>query len=137
MKPISRTIRIIAIILNVVFLAGIVFFLIRLGADPQKFRDWAGFISMFAFSPVTLITIALTFHKKLAILTFILKVIAIIINASFLVILIWVTAIGNVHLKGFAMWLFGLLSYCLPVLNIVAVALTFRNEKATSDTIRV
>ena len=82
---------------------------------------------MFAFSPVTLITIALTFHKKLAILTFILKVIAIIINASFLVILIWVTSIGNVHLKGFAMWLFGLLSCGSPVMNIVAVALTFIN----------
>lgn len=129
MKGISKTLKIIAIVLNAIFLAGIIFFLIRLGANPQNLRDWAGFILIFAFPPVTLITIALTFHKKSQILTFVLNDIAIIVNASFLAILIWVTAIGNVHLKGPAMWLFGLLGYGLPVVNIVAVALTFRLSK--------
>ena len=129
MKGLTYALKIIAIVLNTIFLAGIIFFLIRLGAHPQALRDWAGFILMFAFPPITLITIALTFHKKLEILTSVLKIIAIIVNASFLVILICVTAIGQVHLEGPGMWLLGLLGYGLPIVNILAVALTFRKGK--------
>jgi hypothetical protein len=129
MERLNKAIRINAIILNAVFLLGIILFLIRLGADPRNLRDWAGFISFFAFPPITLITIALTFQKKLQILTLVLKIIAIILNASFLLILIWVTALGNVHLDGIVMWLFGLIGYGLPVINLTAIALTFRRAK--------
>lgn len=132
MERLNKAIKINAIILNAVFLVGIIFFLIRLGADPRNLRDWAGFISIFAFPPITLITIALTFHKKLEILTFALKLIAVILNASFLFILIWVTTLGRVNFEGFAIWLFGLLGYGLPVINLAALALTFRNAKKTS-----
>ena len=124
MKSLAKTLKVIAIVLNTVFLTGLIFFLIRLGAHPQNLRDWAGFILMFAFPPVTLITIALTFNKKFRILTSVLKIITIIVNAFFLLILIYVTSIGNVHLNGFAMWLFGLMGYGLPVINILAVAMT-------------
>ncbi|MHC4623411.1 MAG: hypothetical protein ACYS4W_05860 [Planctomycetota bacterium] len=133
MKGLTKALRIIAIVLNTIFFAGLIFFLVRLGAHPQNLRDWAGFISMFAFPPITLITIALTFHKKCQILTFVLRIIAIIVNPSFLVILIYVTAIGHVHPEGLAMWLLSLLGYGLPVLNVLAVALTFRKPKQTSD----
>jgi len=129
MERLNKAIRINAIILNAVFLVGIILFLIRLGADPRNLRDWAGFISFFAFPPITLITLALTFNKKLEILTFVLKIIAIILNTSFLLILIWVTAIGNVYFEGIIMWLFGLLSYGLPVINLTALALTFIRAK--------
>ena len=135
MKGLTYALKIIAIVLNTIFLAGIIFFLIRLGAHPQTLRDWAGFILMFAFPPITLITIVLICLKKFQILTSVLKIIAIIVNASFLVILICVTAIGHVHLEGLAMWLIGLLGFGLPVVNVLAVALTFRKGKATSDEI--
>lgn len=131
MEKLNKAIRINVIILNAVFFTGMIFFLIRLGADPRNLRDWAGFILIFAFPPITLVTIALTFQKKLQILTFVLKIIAIILNASFLLILIWVTALGRVHLEGIAIWLFGLLGYGLPVINLIALALTFIRTKQT------
>ena len=134
MKSFTKAIKIIAIVLDTIFLAGLIFFLIRLGAQPQTLYDWAGFILMFAFPPITLITIALTFHKKFRILTFFLKIIAIIVNSSFLLILIHATAIGNVHPDDPAKWLFTLLGYGLPVLNILALALTFRKgREKTAD----
>ena len=133
MKGLTKAVKIIAIVLNTIFFAGLIFFLIRHGAHPQYLLDWAGFISIFAFPPITVITIALTFHKKCRILTFALSVIAIIVNASFLVILIYATAIGHVHPEGLAVWLLSLLGYGLPVLNVLALALTFRKPKQTSD----
>jgi len=133
MKSLTKALKITAIVLNAIFFAGIIFVLIMLGAHPQTLRDWAGFILMFAFPPITLITIALTFHKKFQILTSFLRIIAIIVNASFLVILIYATAIGHVHPEGLAVWLLSLLGYGLPVLNVLALALTFRKPKQTSD----
>ena len=133
MKSFTKAVKIIAIVLDTIFLAGLIFLLISLGAHPQSLRDWAGFILMFAFPPITLITIALTFHKKFRILTFFLRIIAIIVNAFFLLVLIHATAIGNVHLNGLAMWLFALLGYGLPVLNILALALTLRKGKEKND----
>jgi len=129
MKGLTKALKIIAIVLNIILLAGLICFLIRLGAHPQTLSDWAGFISMFAFPPITLITIALTFYKKFRILSSVLRIIAVIVNASFLLILICVTAIGRVHLEGLAMWLLGLMGYGLPVLNVLALALTFRKGK--------
>jgi hypothetical protein len=135
MKRLTSVLKIIAIVLNSIFLAGIIFFLIRLGAHPVTLGDLAGFILIFAFPPVTLITLVLICLKKFQILTSILKIIAIIVNTSFLVILVCETAIGHVHLEGLGIWLLGLLGFGLPVVNVLAVALTFRKGKATSDEI--
>lgn len=88
---------------------------------------------MFAFPPITLITIVLTFNKKFQILTSVLKIIAIIVNASFLVTLICMMATGHFHLEGLAMWLLGLPGYGLPVVNVLDVVLTFRKRKETND----
>jgi len=129
MKGVTYALKIIVIVLNGIFLAGLIFFLIRLGAHPRSLSDWAGFISMFAFSPITLITIALTFHKKCRILHSVLRIIAVIVNASFLLVLICFTAIGRVSLEGFLFWMLGLLGYGLPVINVLAMALTFRKLK--------
>ena len=128
MKGLTYALKIIVIVLNTIFLAGIIFFLIRLDAHAQSLRDWAGSILIFALPAVTLITIALTFHKKLEILTSVLRIIAILVNASFLVIFIYETASG--HPKGFLRWLVYVTGYGLPVVNILAVALTFRKGKA-------
>ena len=125
MKGLTYALKIIVIVLNTIFLAGIIFFLIRLDAHAQSLRDWAGSILIFALPAVTLITIALTFHKKLEI---VLRIIAILVNASFLVIFIYETASG--HPKGFLRWLVYVTGYGLPVVNILAVALTFRKGKA-------
>jgi hypothetical protein len=132
MKGVAQALKIIAIVLNVIFSAGLILFLIRLGADPRTLLDWAGFISMFAYPPVTGIAIALTFGKKLQAICLVLRIIAVIVNVLFFIILIYVTAIGNVHLEGPAMWIFGLLSYGLPLVNVLALALTFRKEKEAS-----
>ena len=129
MKGVTKALKIIAIVLNAIFLAGLIFFLIRLGARPRSLSDWAGFISMFAFPPVTLITIALTFHKKCRGLTSVLRIVTVIVNVSFLIILIYFTAIGRVSLEGFLFWMLGILGYGLPVVNVLTLALTFRKEK--------
>jgi len=129
MKGLTYALKIIAIVLNTIFLAGLIFSLIRLGARPRTLSDWAGFISMFAFSPMTLITIALTFHKKCRGLTSVLRIVTVIVNVSFLIILIYFTAIGRVSFEGILFWLLGLLGYGLPFINVLAMTLTFRKEK--------
>ena len=130
MKTLAKGIKITAIVLNGIFLAGLIFFLIRLGARPQGLSDWVGFVSMFAFPPVTGIAIALTFHKRCRILTCVLRIVAVIVNASFLVMLIYVTAIGNVHFDNLVILLVGLLGYGLPVVNIAALLLKGNNREA-------
>jgi len=130
MKGLTKVVKIIAIVLNAIFLAVILLIVIRTGGRPQSLYDLAGFILIFGFPAVTLITIALTFHKRVQILTSVLKIIAIIVNASFLVMFIGATASG--HLKGLAMWLVCVMGLGLPVVNILAMALTFRKGKAAT-----
>ncbi|HIJ52132.1 MAG TPA: hypothetical protein HPP66_03135 [Planctomycetes bacterium] len=128
MKRLTKVVKIIAIVLNAIFLAIILLIVSRSGAHPQTLIDWAGFILIFVFPPVTLITIALTFHKKLEILTSVLKVIAIIVNVSFLTIFIF--EVADAHFVNLVMWLVCLMGLGLPIVNILAVALTFRKGKA-------
>ena len=127
MKRLTKALKIIAIVLNSIFLAVILFIASRPGAHPQTLRDWAGFVLIFVFLPVTLITIALTFHKKVQILTSVLKIIAIILNISFLIILI--CEMADIGLEGLAQWLFCLMGLGLPVVNVLAMALTYRKGK--------
>ncbi len=127
MKRLTKALKIIAILLNTIFLAYTYSRLIKYGAHPQGLRDQAGIILIFALPPITLITIALTFHKKAQILTTVLKIISIIANASFLVIFICEAA--DSCLVGLAMWLVCIMGLGLPVVNVAALALTFRKEK--------
>ncbi|MHC4086753.1 MAG: hypothetical protein ACYSWZ_18885 [Planctomycetota bacterium] len=130
MKGRAKTLKIIAIVLNTIFLAIMLLIFILSGGHLESLRDVAGSTLIFGFPAITLITIALTFHKKIQILGSVLKVIAIILNVTFLVIFIHETARGNP--EGLAMWLFGLLVYGLPVVNVVALASTFKKEKEAS-----
>ena len=134
MKGPGKAFKIIVIILNGIFLVGLISFIIKLGADPRTVLDWAGFISMFTFAPITIVAIALTFGKKLQILRLVLRIIAIILNTLLLIILIYVTAVGNVQLEGHAMWIFSLFCYGLPVVNIASLALTYRKPKERTFT---
>jgi hypothetical protein len=128
MNGLAKALKIIAIVLNTIFLAvNLLIVCSSYGGYPQDLYDWAAFILIFALPPVTLITIALTFHKKLEILTSVLKIIAIILNISFLIILIF--EVADIGLEGLAQWLFCLMGLGLPVLNVVTLALTFRKEK--------
>lgn len=136
MKGLTYTLKIIVFVLNAIFLTGLIFFLIRLGARPRNLYDWAGFISMFAFPPITLITVALTFRENFRILVSFLRIIAVILNASFLLLLIYFTAIGQVSLEGFIFWMLGLLGYGLPVINILTLTLILRRAKETSIELR-
>ena len=132
MKVLTTILEIIAIVLNTIFLAGILVVVTRLGANPQTLGDWAGLILMFTFPPVTVVTIALTFQKKVQILTAVLRIATIIVNASFLIILICEMAAGRVNLEGLAQWLLALLGFALPVVNVLAVVLTFRKGEPIS-----
>lgn len=130
MKRLTKVIKIIAIILNTIFLAVILFVVSRAGAHPQTAGDWAGCILLFAFPSLTLITIALTFHKRLESLTSVLKILAISVNVSFLIILIFEMVVDRVHLESPGMWLFCLMDFVLPVVNVLTIALTYRKGEA-------
>ena len=128
MKGLTKTLTIIAIVLNAIFLAvNLLIVGSSYGGYPQDLYDWAAFILIFALPPVTLITIALTFHKKLEILHSVLKIIAIILNISFLIILIF--EVADIGLEGLAQWLFCLMGLGLPVVNVLTVVLTYRKGK--------
>ena len=121
MKGLTYVLKITAIALNTIFLAFVLSFVgSGYGGHPLSLRAWVGSILICAVPPVTLITIALTFHKKFKILTSVLKIIAFILNAHFLIILIW---FEKDYLENFEVYLI----YCaLPVVNLVALALTLR-----------
>ncbi|MHC4397729.1 MAG: hypothetical protein ACYS1A_18960 [Planctomycetota bacterium] len=133
MKGLTYALKIIAIVLNSIFLAGILFGMSRFDVHPQGLHDWAGLIFILVFPAITLITIALTFHKKGKILTYVLRIIAIIVNVFILIIIISAIAVERVYLEDFAQWLVCLMDLGLPVLNLVALALTLRKEKETNS----
>ena len=126
MKSLTYVLKLTAIALNTYFLS-FVLEIVRsgFGGHPLSLLDWVGSILVLAIPPVTLITIALTFHKKFKILTSVLRIIAIILNAHLLIPLIWCR---HEILDDMALWAY--LIYCgLPALNLVALALSFRKEK--------
>jgi len=134
MKRLTKALKIIAIVLNAIFLVGILLTVCsRYGGYPQDLRDQAGFILIFAFPAITLITIALTFHKKAQILTTVLKIISIIANVSFLVI--FICEVADSCLVGLAMWLVCVMGLGLPIVNILTIVLTYRKGKAMSNEI--
>jgi len=130
MKDLTKTLKIIAIVLNAIFLAGIIYGMTRYAVHPQDLHDRVGLIFILLFPAVTLVAITLTFHKKAKILTSILRIIAIIVNALFFIILISAIALKGVNLQHFSQLLVCIFGLGLPVLNIIAFALTFRKPKA-------
>ena len=126
MKSLTYIIKLFAIALNTIFLPYVLSFIgSGFGGHPLSLRDWVGCILTCALLPVTLITIALSFHKKFKILTAVLRIIAIILNAYFLIPLI---LFRHEILDDFPFDVY--LIYCgLPAVNLVALALTFRKEK--------
>ena len=125
-KSLTYVLKITAIALNTYFSAWVLLFVCSgYGGHPLSLRAWVSSILVLSIPPVTLITIALTFHKKFKFLTSVLRIIAIILNAHLLIPLIWCR---HEILDDMALWAY--LIYCgLPALNLVALALTFRKEK--------
>ncbi len=129
MKGRTYTLKITAFGLNSIFLAGILFIVSRTGVHPLSLHAWAVCIFILLFPSVTLITMALTFHKKAKILTPVLRIIAIIVNVLFLIIFISAIALQRLSLHHFVQWLVYLMALALPVLNLVALAVTFIKVK--------
>ncbi len=130
MKDLTKTLKIIAIVLNAIFLAGLIYGMTRFGVHPRDLHDQVGFIFTLIFPAVTLAAIILTFYKKSRIL----RIIAIIVNVLFLIILISAIALKGVNLEHFAQLLVCIFGLGLPFLNIAAFALTFRKPKASIPT---
>ena len=133
MKRFTKALNIIAIVLNTIFLAGILCVLISFGAYLESLRDLAGSILIIVLPAVTLVTIALTFRKEGKKLISILRIIAIIVNTSLLVILICemvVPAVKGARPGGLAQWLVCIMGLGLPVINVLTLVLTFRKGKA-------
>jgi hypothetical protein len=126
MKYLTYILKLFAIAMNTIFLP---YVLSLIGSDfgglPLSLLDWVECILSCALPPVTIITIALSFHKKFKILTSVLRIIAIIVNAYLLVLII-----SFQHDIFHDLVLEPYLTYsALPALNLVALALTFRKEK--------
>lgn len=134
MKGLTYALKIIIIVLNAVFLAGIIYGMTRFGVHPRGLLDLIGCIFILVFPAVTLVTFLLTFHKKAIILTSVLRIITVIINILFLIILISAIVLEGISLEHFFQLLVVTFGLGLPVLNIVAFALTFRKPKAAIST---
>ncbi len=126
MKSLTYLLKITAIALNTYFSAWLLLFVCSgYGGHPLSLYACLSCILICAVPPVTLITIALTFHKKFKILTSVLRIIAIMLNAYLLIPLIW---FQHEILDDMPLWAY--LIYCgLPALNLVALAFTLRKEK--------
>ncbi len=129
MKGVSKTLKIIAIVLNAILLAGILFEICRHGVWNRTILDKAACIFILLFPAVTLVTIALTFRKEGKMPACVLKVIAIIVNILFLIILISARALVRISLEVFGPLLVCMMGFGSPVLNVVTLALTFRKGK--------
>jgi hypothetical protein len=123
MKGVNKTVKIIVIVLNAIFLAGLLFGMSRYGVRPRGLLDKAGLIFILVFPAVTLVTIALTFRKEGKKPASILRIIAVIVNILFLIIFITAIALEGVSLEHFGQLLVCIMGLGLPVLNVVAVAL--------------
>ncbi len=135
MKGRAKTLKIIAIVLNAILLAGILFEICRYGVWTRTILDKAACIFILLFPAVTLVTIALTFRKEGKMPACVLKVIAIIVNILFLIILISARALVRFSLEYFGPLLVCIMGLGLPVINVLAVALTFRKEKEKNNEI--
>ena len=130
MKELTKVLIIAAIIPNFMFFT---FFLSAIcndyGTLTPSLLDWLRGILMFTLSPIMLITIALTFYKKFKILHSVLRIIAIILNAYFLIGLIWSRheILTDLAFEAYII-------YCaFPAANLVVLALTFIKQKEKTE----
>ncbi len=129
MKSLTYVLKITAIALNTYFSAWLLLFVCSgYGGHPLSLYAWLSSM-ICAVPPVTLITIALTFHKNLKILNSVLRIIAVILNAGLLISLILFQ-----HEILDDLVLVPYLIYCgLPLLNLLILALTLRKEKEKNE----
>jgi len=126
MKELTKVLIIAAIVPNIIFFT---FYLLAIcnddGGQTLSLRDWVGIILIFALPLVMLITIALTFYKRFKILHFVLRIIAVILNAYLLIPLIWNRheILDDLPLDVYLMY------FAFAVANLVVIALTFIKEK--------
>lgn len=131
MKGVTAIVKIIAIVLNVIFLAFLIFTVKSKGVvvGQADFREWAGLILTFTFPPVTLVALAFDFLKKKPTISFALKIISIIINFSYLISIILEVVRGRFGYVVFNILMLVLLAG-LPILNIFAILPTFQKGRA-------
>jgi len=130
MKGVTAVVKIIAIVLNVIFLAFLLFTVKYKGFIGQAdFREWAGLILTFTFPPVTLAALAFDFLKKKSTISFALKVVSIIINISYLISIILEVVRGRFGYVVFNVLMLVLLAG-LPIVNLLAILLTFEKGRA-------
>ena len=131
MKGVTAIVKNIAIVLNVIFLAFLLFTLKCKGVvvGQADFREWAGLILTFTFPPVTLVTLAFAFHKKKPTISFALKVISIILNFSYLITIILEVVSGRFGYVVFNILMLVLLAG-LPIVNLLAILLPFQKGRA-------
>ena len=124
MKELTKVLIIAAIVSNFMFLTFVLSAICHeFGSHTLSLRDWVGCILIFTLPVVMLITIALTFYKRFKILTFVLRIIAIILNAYALIILIWFEQDPLDYLELYLMY------YAFAAGNLVVIALTFIKER--------
>jgi hypothetical protein len=126
MKSLTYVLKITAIALNTYFSAWLLLFVCSgYAGRPLSLYDWLSSLWICAIPQVTLITIALTFHKNRKFLNSLLTIIAIILNAHLLVPLIWFhhEIIDDLVLVPY------LIYSGLPLLNLLILAFTLRKEK--------
>jgi len=129
MKGVTAIVKVIAIVLNVIFLAFLLFTVKCKGVVGQaNFREWAGMILTFTFPPVTLVALAFDFLKKKPTISFALKVISIILNFSCLITIILEVVGGRHGYVGFNILMLFLLAG-LPIVNLLAILPTFQKGR--------
>ena len=132
MKGGSRTLKIIAIVVNGIFLAGLIYGVTMYGVHLRDVHDRVGFIFTLVFPTVTLVATVLTFRREGRECTCVLRVIAVIVNVLFLIIFISAIALKGVNLEYLGQLPVCIMGLGLPVLNVVVLALAFRKEKQTT-----
>ena len=130
MRQLSKVLIIAAVIPNFMFFTSFSSaFYNDFGTFTQSLRELLRGILIFALPVVMLITIALTFYKKFKILHSVLRIIAVILNAYFLIGLIWSwrQELTDITLQDYIMLC------ALPAANLVVIALTFIKQKEKTE----
>ena len=129
-RELSKVLIIAAIIPNFMFFTLYVLAICNdYGSLPSSLLDLLRGILIFAISPIMLIIIALTFYKKFKILHSVLRIIAVILNAYFLIGLIWSwrEELTDITLEAYIM-------FCaFPASNIIVLALTLIKLKEKTE----
>ena len=137
MKTLSAILKIVAIAINTIYLTIGLILIARRGPYTENILAWAATILFLTSPPASLIAIVFTFLKKIKILTNVLKVFAIVLNISLLIVSICLLLqLGNLVGMDILTLVFLLLCFLTPIINILAIALPFRREEKIIDTLK-